>query len=97
VCYADTIGRYARWQERWRDPMLTALLVLLALEVFVGIPLARAHFSEAPLFVVAWFLLIMARSLSNLEAVIGPLFPATRLAGIVALEIRARRSSGTGT
>ena len=58
--YTDAIGRYGRWQERWRDPMLTGLLVLLALEVFVGIPLARAHFSEAPLFVVACFLLIIS-------------------------------------
>jgi hypothetical protein len=52
VRYADAVERYGRWQERWRDPMLTGLLVLLALEVFVGIPLARTHFSEAPLFVV---------------------------------------------
>ena len=58
--YADAVGRYGRWQERWRDPMLTGLLILLALEVFVGIPLARAHFSDAPLFVVAWFLLILS-------------------------------------
>ena len=58
--YADAVGRYARWQERWRDPMLTGLLVLLALEVFVGIPSARAHFSEARLFVVAWFLLVIS-------------------------------------
>jgi hypothetical protein len=58
--YADAVGRYGRWQERWRDPMLTGLLVLLALEVFVGIPLARAHVSEAPLFVVVWFLLIIS-------------------------------------
>ena len=58
--YADAVGRYGHWQERWRDPMLTGLLVLLALEVFVGIPLARAHLSGAPLFVVAWFLLIIS-------------------------------------
>jgi hypothetical protein len=60
VRYTDAVGRYSRWQERWRDPMLTGLLVLLALEVFVGIPLARAHFLEAPLFVVAWFLLVIS-------------------------------------
>ena len=58
--YADAVGRYGRWQERWRDPMLTGLLILLALEVFVGITLARAHLSGAPLFVVAWFLLIIS-------------------------------------
>jgi hypothetical protein len=57
--YVEAVERYGRWQERWRDPMLTGLLVLLALEVFVGIPLARAHFSEAPLFVAVWFLLII--------------------------------------
>jgi hypothetical protein len=58
--YAEAVGRYERWQERWRDPMLTGLLALLASEVFVGIPLARAHFSEAPLFVAVWFLLIIS-------------------------------------
>jgi hypothetical protein len=36
----------------------------------------------------------MARSLSNLEAVIGQLFPATLLARIVTLEMQARRSDG---
>jgi hypothetical protein len=34
----------------------------------------------------------LARSLSNLEAVIGQLFPATLLARIVTLEMQARRS-----
>jgi hypothetical protein len=34
----------------------------------------------------------LARSLSNLEAVIGQLFPATLLARIVTMEMQARRS-----
>jgi hypothetical protein len=60
VRYVDAVERYGRWQERWRDPMLTGLLVLLALEAFIGIPLARAHFTDAPLFVAVWFLLIIS-------------------------------------
>jgi uncharacterized membrane protein YhaH (DUF805 family) len=58
--HADALGRYVRWQERWRDPMLTGLLILLTLEVFVGIPFSRVHPAQGPLFVVVWFLLIMA-------------------------------------
>jgi hypothetical protein len=58
--YAEELERYARWQDRWRDPMLTGLLVLLALEVFVVIPLARSQLADAPLFVVIWFLLIIS-------------------------------------
>jgi hypothetical protein len=50
----------ADWRERWRDPILTALLVLLSLQVFVGEPLARAPFPEAPVFAVAWLLLVIA-------------------------------------
>ncbi len=57
---ALTLERYARWQERWRDPILTALLLLLALEVFVNIPLSGSHFPDAPVFIVAWFLLIIS-------------------------------------
>jgi hypothetical protein len=36
----------------------------------------------------------VARSLSNLEAIIGQLFPATLLARIVTLEMQARRGVG---
>jgi hypothetical protein len=36
----------------------------------------------------------LVRSLSNLEAVIGQLFPATLLARIVTLEVQARRGNG---
>ena len=39
--WRDIVGDYQRWQERWRDPILTALLVLLSLEVFVIMPLAH--------------------------------------------------------
>jgi len=52
--------RYRQWQEQWRDPILTALLVVLSLEVFVNIPLSRSHFFEAPVFAVGWLLLIVA-------------------------------------
>ncbi len=58
--YQDAIDRWIRWQERWRDPTLTGVLVLLCLEIFVGIPLARSNFAEAPVFVIVWFLLIIA-------------------------------------
>ena len=54
------VERYVRWQEHWRDPILTALLVLLSLEVFVGLPLSRSYFPEAPAFAVVWFFLIIA-------------------------------------
>jgi hypothetical protein len=58
--YRAAVARYERWQERWRDPILTALLVLLSLEVFVNIPFSRSYALEAPVFVVAWFLLIIS-------------------------------------
>lgn len=58
--YQDAIERYVRWQDRWRDPMLTGVLVLLGLEIFVGIPVARSNFAEAPVFVIVWFFLIIA-------------------------------------
>jgi hypothetical protein len=50
----------ADWRERWREPILTALLVLLSFQVFIGEPLARAHFPEAPVFAAAWLLLVIA-------------------------------------
>jgi hypothetical protein len=58
--YQAALLRYERWQERWRDPILTALLVLLSLEVFLGEPLARARVPEAPALVVVWFLLVIS-------------------------------------
>jgi hypothetical protein len=48
------------WRERWRDPVLTALLVLMSLEVFIGEPLSRSHYSENPAIVVVWFLVIIS-------------------------------------
>jgi hypothetical protein len=50
----------ADWRERWREPILTALLVLLSFHVFIGEPLARANFPEAPVFAAAWLLLVIA-------------------------------------
>jgi hypothetical protein len=58
--YQDLIEQCIRWQDRWRDPMLTAVLVLLGLEIFVDIPLARTNFAEGPVFVIVWFFLIIA-------------------------------------
>ena len=58
--YQEAIERCVQWQDRWRDPILTGVLVLLGLEIFVGIPLARSNFAEAPVFVIVWFLLIIA-------------------------------------
>ena len=58
--YKTAVARYERWQTRWRDPILTALLVLLSLGVFVNIPLSRSYDLEAPVFVVGWFLLIIS-------------------------------------
>ncbi len=53
-------ARYERWQARWRDPILTALLVLLSLGVFVNIPISRSYSLETPVFVIGWFLLIIS-------------------------------------
>ena len=58
--YRAVLKRYESWQERWRDPILTALLLLLSLEVFVNIPLPRSHFPEASALVVVWFLVIIS-------------------------------------
>jgi hypothetical protein len=58
--YKAAMERYERWQERWRDPILTALLVLLSLEVFISTPLSGSNSSEAPVLVVVWFLLIIS-------------------------------------
>ena len=54
------LERYGRWQERWRDPMLTGLLVLLALEVFFGLPLLRTDYLDARVFAVVWLLMMLA-------------------------------------
>lgn len=47
------------WQERWRGPMLTGLLIMLALEIFVNIPLSSAHISSLPVFVAGELILII--------------------------------------
>jgi hypothetical protein len=57
---AVALERYERCRKRWRDPILTALLVLLALEVFVNLPISRSNSPEAPAFVIVWFLLIVS-------------------------------------
>jgi ion channel len=59
-CFKAAVERYALWQERWRDPVLTALLVMLSMEVFGSVSLSGSHLSVAPVFVIIWFLLIFA-------------------------------------
>jgi hypothetical protein len=54
------LEQYGRWQQRWRDPMLTGLLVLLALEVFFGLPLLRTAYLDARVFAIAWLLMMLA-------------------------------------
>ncbi len=56
---ASISERYGRWQERWRDPMLSALLALLAIEVFVGLPLLHSSFLDARVFVGTWLVMII--------------------------------------
>ncbi len=60
MSFKAAAARYERWQERWRDPILTALLVLLSLGVFLNIPVSRSYELGAPVFVVGWFLLIIS-------------------------------------
>jgi hypothetical protein len=47
--WRDIVGDYQRWQERWRDPILTALLVLLSLDVFVIMPRATEDSPARPI------------------------------------------------
>jgi hypothetical protein len=54
------LNRYARWQERWRDPMLSALLILLVLEIFIGLPLMRSAWLDARVFALVWLLMIIS-------------------------------------
>jgi D-alanyl-lipoteichoic acid acyltransferase DltB (MBOAT superfamily) len=54
------LHRYARWQERWRDPMLTALLLLLVLEIFIGLPLMRTEYLDARVFALVWLFMIIS-------------------------------------
>jgi D-alanyl-lipoteichoic acid acyltransferase DltB (MBOAT superfamily) len=54
------LNRYARWQQRWRDPVLTALLVLLMIEIFIGLPLMRSAYVDARVFALVWLFMIVA-------------------------------------
>jgi hypothetical protein len=54
------LSRYARWQERWRDRMLTALLLLLVLEIFIGLPLMRTAYLDARVFALVWLFMIVS-------------------------------------
>lgn len=54
------LNRYSRWQERWRDPVLTALLALLMIEIFIGMPLLRSAYVDARVFALVWLCLIIA-------------------------------------
>jgi hypothetical protein len=58
--YNDALTSYESWRNRWRDPILTALLILLSLEVFVGEPLSRSKVPAAAALVVVWFLLVLS-------------------------------------
>ena len=55
--------RYAMWQDRWREPILSALLGLLASEIFLNIPLAHAHSLSSSVLAVVWLFLIVATAL----------------------------------
>jgi len=54
------LAAYVMWQERWREPILTALLILLASEVFLNIPLAQPHSLVSAVLAVMWLMLIVA-------------------------------------
>jgi hypothetical protein len=58
--YQAAVARYEEWRERWRDPILTALLVLLSLEVFVNLPLSQSHAYETSVFIAIWFPLVIS-------------------------------------
>src|SRR5665647_2726547 len=58
---SSLLKRFKHWQDHWREPMLTGLLVMLTLEVFVNIPLSGSHFSALSIFtVIELFLIISA-------------------------------------
>jgi hypothetical protein len=77
------LARYGRWQERWRDPMLTALLVLLVLEIFIGLPLMRSTYLDARAFALVWLLMIISAVLVAARHWIA--IAATLISSIVAL------------
>lgn len=58
--YRGALERFGYWQGRWREPILTALLVMLALEVFVNIPLSESQLLAPLVFAAAEFFLIIS-------------------------------------
>ncbi|MEJ0085185.1 MAG: potassium channel family protein [Pseudomonadota bacterium] len=60
---AAGVSRYEHWQQRCREPILTALLVLLSCEIFVSIPLTSGHSAAASIFATLRFVLIVATAL----------------------------------
>jgi hypothetical protein len=54
------MGGHGRWQERWRNPVLIVLLILLSLQVLVGEPLSHAHSPAACVFALAWLFLMIS-------------------------------------
>jgi len=64
IAPAQTLfARYERWQERWRESILTALLVLLSSALFIDIPLSHARSSTASALAVTWLGSILATGL----------------------------------
>ena len=57
------LARYAGWQDRWREPILTALLVLLSMEVFLAVPLAHSRSPWASTLAIAWLFLTVATAI----------------------------------
>jgi len=63
MTHDPVLTRYAAWQDRWREPILSALLGLLACEVFLNIPLAHARSLSSSVLAVIWLFLIVATAL----------------------------------
>lgn len=59
----EMLARYAGWQRRWREPILTALLILLCCEVFLDVPLSGQHESAASIIAIVLFVLIVATAM----------------------------------
>jgi hypothetical protein len=93
--------RFRDIQGRLHDPALTALTIALAFLMFAVGPLQAVgvlgahHFSFVTLTSVGYGDIVpvhpYARSLANVEAIIGQLYPATLLARLVTLEIADRQ------
>lgn len=63
MTHDSVLTRYAMWQDRWREPILSALLGLLACEVFLNIPLAHARSLSSSVLAVMWLFLIVTTAL----------------------------------